>query len=158
MLGDFMESGAVGTPQDMYYSPSTNGFYAQSIHGDFMPDDVRTIDYGAYLSLFEEQGRSGKRIMPDDSGNPVLMAQEPPTLDQRKASALSWRANQLTETDGLVARHRDELEIGETTLDIVQYQAVQMYRKALRDWPQTEHFPDSEHRPTPPTWLTTQTQ
>lgn len=142
--------------ESMYYSPSVNGFYVQSIHGASMPDDVRPIDYETYLSLFEGQSRSGKRIMPDDSGNPVLMAQEPPTLDQRKASALSWRANQLAETDGLVARHRDELEIGETTLDVAQYQAVQMYRKALRDWPQTEHFPDSEQRPTPPTWLTTQ--
>lgn len=142
--------------EQMYYSSSVNGFYAQSIHGDSMPKDVRPIDYEAYLSLLEEQGRSGKRIMPNDQGDPVLMDQEPPTLNQRRASALSWRANQLAETDGLVARHRDELERGETTLSLAQYQALQTYRKALRDWPQSEYFPGAEFQPPPPSWLTNQ--
>lgn len=150
--------GSQSTPsiafERMYYSSSVNGFYAQSIHGDSMPKDVRPIDYETYLLLLEEQGRSGKRIMPNDEGDPVLMNQEPPTLDQRKASALSWRANTLAATDGLVARHRDELEMGETTLSLAQYQTLQTYRKALRDWPQSERFPGTEFQPQPPPWLT----
>lgn len=142
--------------EQMYYSSSVNGFYAQSIHGGSMPEDVRPIDYGVYRSLLEEQGRSGQRIMPNDQGDPVLMDQEPPTLDQRRASALSWRVNKLAETDGLVARHRDELDMGETTLSLAQYQELQTYRKALRDWPQAERFPGAEFKPVPPPWLTNQ--
>ena len=59
----------------------------------------------------------------------------------------------LVDTDALVARHRDELEVGTTTLNAEQYQALQAYRRQLRDWPESGEFPLAEHRPTAPDWL-----
>ncbi|PXB70474.1 phage tail protein, partial [Pseudomonas aeruginosa] len=50
-------------------------------------------------------------------------------------------------------RHRDEIEDGATTLTDEQYQTLQTYRRALRDWPESERFPQSEYRPAQPEWL-----
>lgn len=77
----------------------------------------------------------------------------PPTAEELAAFERSWRDNQLGETDALVARHRDELEIGPTTLSGDQYQELQAYRRALRDWPGAERFPQSDNRPLQPEWL-----
>lgn len=70
-----------------------------------------------------------------------------------------WRNQVLAATEWLVTRHRDEQELDrETTLTAEQYAQLLAYRQDLRDWPQAPEFPDGQQRPSPPTWLTEQTQ
>nr|ALI59001.1 hypothetical protein CCBH4851_00298 [Pseudomonas aeruginosa] len=77
----------------------------------------------------------------------------PPSVEALAAVERAWRDRQLDDTDALVARHRDEIEDGATTLTDEQYQTLQTYRRALRDWPESELFPQSEYRPARPEWL-----
>lgn len=70
------------------------------------------------------------------------------------ATERAWRGARLNATDALVQRHRDEIEDGAaTTLSSEQYQQLQAYRRALREWPESPDFPASEKRPAPPAWL-----
>ena len=66
----------------------------------------------------------------------------------------AWRDGQL---DGLVwlrDRHRDQLEIGvTTTLMPEQFAELLVFMQALRDWPQSEAFPDTSARPVAPVFL-----
>jgi hypothetical protein len=89
----------------------------------------------------------------------VLADPPPPSNEELSAIERVWRDQQLSETDGVVARHRDELEEGiATTLSTDQYTEVQTYRRALRNWPEAGEFPLSEHRPPAPLWLAEQLQ
>lgn len=75
-------------------------------------------------------------------------------LERRAALGREWRDMEIRRTDDLVIRHRDELELEKkTTLDVEQYQVMQSYRSALREWPQSPAFPSSERRPVAPDWL-----
>ncbi|WP_241526830.1 MULTISPECIES: phage tail assembly chaperone [unclassified Pseudomonas] len=44
------------------------------------------------------------------------------------------------------------------TLSVEQFQELLTYIQALRDWPQSKAFPDTDHRPNPPPWLAEQTR
>ena len=67
--------------------------------------------------------------------------------------------SELSLSDGVVSRHRDEVESGlSTTLTAEQYTALQAYRRQLRDWPQGAEFPLVDHRPIAPPWLAEQSQ
>lgn len=137
----------------IYYSKSTGGFYDPA-ENSVIPADTLEISDEAHLILLEGQAQ-GKWISADKDGYPVLV--DPPPLSQKvlEANERDWRAQQLTLTDGVVTRHRDELEEGsETTLTPAQYTELQVYRRSLRTWPEAGEFPLTEHRPTAPTWLT----
>jgi len=81
-------------------------------------------------------------------GYPILV--DPPSLSE-EALILGervWRDAQLAATDGIVSRHRDELEAGGgTTLAAAEYESLQTYRRDLRNWPATEKFPELAERP-----------
>jgi len=92
-------------------------------------------------------------------GRPELQDPPQPTADELAAIERAWRDNQLSLTDGVVTRHRDELEDGsETTLTATQYTELQTYRRLLRGWPESGEFPLKEHRPVAPAWLEIQVQ
>ncbi len=55
----------------MRYSPSTNGFYADEIDYQNLPDDIITISDELYQSLMKGQ-TEGKEISSDEDGNPIL--------------------------------------------------------------------------------------
>ena len=142
----------------MYYSKTTGGFYTSSIHGENMPGDVVEISEEVHTALLAGESL-GRRISTDKKGLPVLV--DPPPLTPELAAAIEreWRAGQLMVTDGMVVRHRDELEEGtDTTLTSAQYAELQAYRRALRHWPEAGEFPLIEHRPSAPEWLSTLTQ
>ncbi|WP_244868181.1 phage tail assembly chaperone [Pseudomonas sp. Eqa60] len=83
----------------------------------------------------------------------------PLELDTEALSSIErlWRDEKLRETDQVVTRHRDEIELStETTLTSGQYQELQTYRAFLRKWPESGEFPDKSHRPAAPTWLESQ--
>ncbi|KOY03036.1 phage tail protein [Pseudomonas nunensis] len=101
----------------------------------------------------------GKVIAPDDSGYPILIDPPPVSAVEQARVERAWRDAQLAPTDGMVSRHRDELEAGiATTLAAEQYAELQIYRRELRNWPQGAEFPLVEHRPVAPNWLSGQLQ
>ncbi|WP_426206218.1 hypothetical protein [Pseudomonas sp. TWP3-1] len=66
----------------------------------------------------------------------------------------SWRTVQLAESDWLVTRHRDELDVGsQTALSSKQFSRLQAWRQALRDWPGAGDTLDTGSRPQSPKWL-----
>ncbi|AVU74409.1 MULTISPECIES: phage tail assembly chaperone [Pseudomonas] len=139
----------------LLFSPSTCGAYVPGINVSDIPDDVIEIPRAYWLSLLQQLAISPKRVSANpDNGYPVLV--DPPALTSAQASEneYAWRNAQLTTTDRLIARDRDEMDDGGgTTLDQTQYTQLQAYRRALRDWPQDEHFPATEYRPVAPSWL-----
>ncbi|MEB3437900.1 phage tail assembly chaperone [Pseudomonas sp. A2] len=98
--------------------------------------------------------QSGLIIQSDDHGFPVA-GPAPKASEVRLAERERlWRDSALAQTDALVQRHRDEVEAGgDTTLTSDQYQELQAYRLALRDWPENEAFPSKLDRPAAPAWL-----
>ena len=141
----------------MFASKTTRGFYDPSIHTT-MPDDAVEMPEGLHADLLAGQSE-GKVIAWGDDGYPVLVDPPPPSLEVCAAIEREWRDGQLAATDGVVSRHRDELEEGqETTLTPTQYTELQAYRRALRNWPEAGEFPLIEHRPPAPPWLADQLQ
>lgn len=141
----------------MFSSKSTRGFYDSSIH-DSMPDDVVEISTEFHAELLTGQS-VGKVIFWGDDGYPILIDPPPPSADELAAQERQWRDRQLSLSDGVVTRHRDELEEGvEPTLTAAQYTELQAYRRQLRNWPEAGEFPLVDHRPVAPPWLAEQAQ
>ena len=70
-----------------------------------------------------------------------------------------WRDAELLAVVWLRDRHRDQMDLGvETILTPEQFAELLAYMQALRDWPQSETFPNSEHRPVAPPWIADQSQ
>ncbi|WP_256815681.1 MULTISPECIES: phage tail assembly chaperone [Pseudomonas] len=66
----------------------------------------------------------------------------------------AWRDAELADLVWLRDRHRDQLEIGApTTLTPEQFTELLVFMQALRDWPQSEAFPDASARPVAPAFL-----
>ena len=139
----------------MFASKSTCGFYDELTTA---PNDVVEISSENHAELLAGQSE-GKVIAWGDDGYPVLVDPLPPSLEVCAAIEREWRDGRLAATDGVVSRHRDELEEGqETTLTPTQYTELQAYRRALRNWPEAGEFPLIEHRLPAPPWLADQLQ
>ncbi|POD72283.1 hypothetical protein [Pseudomonas syringae] len=137
----------------IYYSAATGGFYDSS-ENLYIPKDAFPISNERHTELLDGPA-SGLRIAADINGLPILLDPLPLSLKAEILKERSWRNAQLATTDGLVNRHRDELEGGLlTTLADAQYIELQTYRRELREWPESDEFPKSERRPTVPVWLT----
>jgi hypothetical protein len=137
----------------MFYSASTGGFYSREIHGENMPSDAMEITAVKHAELLAGQV-AGRVIAGNEEGYPVLVDLPPPPPEMLVAIERHWRDERLLESDGVVSRHRDELEEGSaSTLSVEQYAELQTFRRALRDWPQMGEFPLTDHRPPPPLWL-----
>ncbi|WIE52399.1 phage tail assembly chaperone [Pseudomonas sp. GM17] len=138
----------------VFYSAMTGGFYHSP---DGIPPDAVEISDDEYKSLLD--GQANKLLVANAEGHPVLIDPPPRSPESYARAEREWRDDQLTETDGVVSRHRDELEAGgETTLTPPQYSELQAYRRALRGWPESGEFPLIDHRPTAPPWLAEQIQ
>ena len=137
------------------FSPATGYFYDDQINS-FIPLDSREISDDLHRALLAGQS-DGRRIVSDENGFPALIDPPPVAPEVLAGIERKWRDDVLAATDGLISRHRDELEEGvPTTLTADQYAELQAYRRALRGWPQGGGFPLIEHRPTAPTWLAEQ--
>jgi len=141
----------------MFSSQQTRGFYDPAIHSAMPPDAVEiSAKYHAELMAGQSDGML---IEWGSDGLPVLIEPQLPSHDELAAVERMWRDAQLTMTDPLVSRHRDEIEAGgSTSITTEQYAELQTYRRLLRDWPQGSQFPLVEHRPIAPPSLAEQTQ
>lgn len=137
----------------MFYSKSTGGFYVREVHGHNMPSDVVEITEQEHADLLEGQAL-GKVIVADSAGRPVLQS---PPFEQLANIERDWRDEELTARQWLRDRHRDEQDLGRaTTLTEEQFVELLGYLQALRDWPQSEAFPDVTYRPVAPDWIAEQ--
>lgn len=97
----------------------------------------------------------------DAEGLPILIdsPEAELTADALAVNERAWRDAEVSSTEWLVARHRDEQDMQlTTTLTAEQFAELLVYRQALRDWPQSESFPDTAQRPVAPPWIAEQTQ
>jgi hypothetical protein len=83
----------------MYYSPSTNGFYIEEVHGTNMPDDVVELSDSMHTTLLEGQNE-GKRILPGPDGRPILTdtppaSPEPVLTPEEKLAVLGLTKDDL---------------------------------------------------------------
>ncbi|CAI8907045.1 Phage tail protein [Pseudomonas chlororaphis] len=141
----------------VFFSPSTGFFYDDQVC-ESIPHDVIEFSATERDALLSAQGHGRYvGILPD--GRPGLIDSPPQSPEQLAEVERFWRFRQLSTTDGVVTRHRDELEDGvTTTLTPEQYTELQAYRRALRDWPENGEFPLAEHRPVAPPWLADELQ
>ncbi|WP_282410695.1 phage tail protein [Pseudomonas sp. PS02303] len=138
----------------VFYSPGTGYFYDDRV-STFIPEDAHEFAAEERDALLA-QVSNGRRLVCGPDGLPVLMDAFAQSPDELAEIERYWRSVQLTTTDGIVTRHRDEVEEGSpTTLTLEQYAELQAYRRLLRNWPEAGEFPLSEHRPSVPEWLST---
>jgi len=139
-----------------YFSPSTTAFFRSDIHG-YPGDDYCTLEGDAvevsaelYEKMLDVRERGG-RVVPGAGGIPKSAPPVALTEDERETKERVWRDAELQASDGVVTRHRDQLDVGSpTTLTAAQYGALQEYRARLRDWPEHKEFPDPSSRPIAP--------
>lgn len=139
------------------YSKTTGNCYLVDGPAPPPPDAVPISDE-RFLAVIAEPA-PGKVRGHDAEGLPILI--DPPvhvlTVDELAAAERLWRDGQVSTTEWLVTRHRDELDMQQaTTLTAEQFTALLTYRQALRDWPQSEAFPDTQQRPIAPAWIAEQ--
>jgi hypothetical protein len=121
-----------------------------------VPDGVDAIALSDldYAMLLAGQA-AGRRMALDAAHAPTLVDAPAPVLtaEQRARQLRGARDTALRVTDGIVARHQDEVLLARgTTLDTGQFAALLAYRAALRDLPAAANWPDLD-LPAPPAWL-----
>lgn len=80
-------------------------------------------------------------------------------LKRNEQAERDWRNAELERVKWLRERHRDEQDIGRRlTLTVEQFSELLDYLQQLRDWPQSEQFPEVKHRPVAPPWIAEQAQ
>ncbi|WP_236721967.1 phage tail protein [Pseudomonas frederiksbergensis] len=133
------------------------GFYDDDVH-ETLPEDALKITLERHSELLV--GQSGGQLIDFSPENGPVLIDPPPASPEALATIeRQWRDARLLESDGVVSRHRDELEGGgTTTLTLEQYTELQAYRSGLRNWPEAGEFPLIDHRPPPPLWLGGQLQ
>ncbi|NMY01454.1 phage tail protein [Pseudomonas sp. WS 5059] len=115
--------------------------------------ELRDLPQDKYLELLVAQSQ-GKVIQANSKGEPVAVDPPLPNNDEMARRERLWCEREVRGTDSMVVLYRDELEAGRTTtLNREQYQELQAYRFALRDWPADANFPSKENRPATPGWL-----
>ena len=142
----------------IYYSAQDCGFLFLSERPAYdaagtWPEDALEVTAEDWQAFGQTAPPPGMRRGSDDRGRPAWITPEV-TPEDAQQQERAWRDRQLSATDSLVTRHRDELEADRpTTLTAEQYQELQRYRLDLRDWPGSGLFPAAGGRPTPPAWL-----
>lgn len=136
------------TPPRLYYSASNRGFYHNAVHV-VIPTDVVEVSKEEWERLLVAQN-SGMEIVPDADGNPIAV--DPESKPEEKAVRMrTLRDRLLAGTDGLVARHRDEVESEETpTLSPKVFSSLQSWRRALRQVTRDPQWPYVDIPPRPP--------
>nr|DAX75259.1 MAG TPA: tail fiber assembly protein [Caudoviricetes sp.] len=70
-----------------FYDKATNGFYIEGLHE--IPADATEIDEESYRNLLEGQA-TGKQIIANKQGNPVLVDPQPSAAHELNLETLQW--------------------------------------------------------------------
>ncbi|MDT3418803.1 hypothetical protein QF008_000534 [Pseudomonas protegens] len=139
-----------------FYSPSTQTTYLYGFHAS-IPEDAVEMSEALYQSVIGNPA-IGKIRAHDEHGVPYLVDAPLPVTDLSMRER-AWRDNELSSVKWFRERHRDQLEIeAPTSIDGKQFKELLIYMQSLRDWPQSPHFPQTEHRPAAPFWIAEQTR
>ena len=134
-----------------FYSPETGSTYIKGVHD--IPAEAIPISEKLFLSVIASPA-PGKVRSHDESGLPCLIDPLPLSTEELASQERQWRDGELKKVVWLRDRHRDQLDIGAaTTLIAEQFAELLVFMQALRDWPQSEAFPDKSARPLPPVFL-----
>ncbi|MFV3383130.1 phage tail assembly chaperone [Pseudomonas sp. NY15354] len=140
-----------------FYSRTTGCTYLEGINAK-MPADAVRISEERFMAVIGNPPLDKVRGH-DADGLPVLIDPPPPSPADLAEDERRWRDSALSPLVWLRDRHRDQLEIGAaTTLTPEQFAELLGYMQQLRDWPQSEAFPDSAQRPVAPPWIADQAQ
>lgn len=135
-----------------YYSKTTQTTYVSGLHAE-MPADAVEISDKRHKEVLVNPA-AGKVRGHDAKGLPILVDALPLAADEPSAQERFWRDSEIYRVKWLRERHRDQLEIGEsTTLTPAQFDELLSYVQRLRDWPQSPAFPATSERPALPEWL-----
>ncbi len=135
----------------IFFCVETCGFYLPGMQ----PVGLTCVEIsGEAHEELRAKNATGKIIAVGADGLPVAIEPPPPNEEQVAAGERAWRDVQLSQAAVLRDRHRDQVEIGaETALSSEQFTELLVYMQALRDWPQSLEFPNSEDRPHAPAWI-----
>ena len=113
------------------------------------------VSEGIQIEIGAPIGELRQEIAPlPVTSDPVITPETVPDEQEPLVEARLWRQSSLSATEWWVTRHRDEQALGRgTTLKAQQYLELLEYRQALRDWPETSHFPLLDFRPGSPRWM-----
>jgi len=115
---------------DMFFSPSTGGFYSSMLHAGFIPEDAVPITYERHQALLAGQA-AGQEIAAGEDGAPVLRAPVHPPMTADEARA---------QRDRLLSAC-DWTQIADSPLGTQARADWAAYRRALRDVPGQDGFP-----------------
>lgn len=118
-----------------------------------MPSDVVEVSQEVFEAMTEARSQ-GMRLIADGDGQPVAVERLAPTTAELAENERLWRDRELSSTEWLVARHRDEKDMGQvTSISLDEFSELLSYRNRLREWPNEATFPDESKRPQKPEWL-----
>lgn len=136
-----------------FFCAATLGLYPGGPYGAAVGKECIELSEAEYRAL------AGHALAIGPDGRPVLASSLPPTAEQLEDAERAWRDGELSRSEWLIARHRDEVDMGQpTTLTAEQYGELLAWRQLLRDWPAAPAFPDAAGRPAAPEWLASMTE
>lgn len=126
--------------KNMYYSPSTGGFYSVEVHGDAIPDDSVEISDTAYQGLMNGQCL-GQMIVAGSDGRPLLQ-EVVLSVDQIRAANGARQSALLAQAASAIAPLQDAVDIGMATeAEHAMLLAWKRYRVALNRIDQKSGYP-----------------
>lgn len=141
----------------IFYSEKVNGFFDDKFKDAYetagsWPEDAIEVSAETHQEFGINQPPDGKQRC--FSRGKFKWVKEVISLENMKVSANLWRTAMLNKTDGIVARHRDQIDMEEdTTLTGAEFKELLQFRKSIRDWPDEKTYPKT--RPSTPTSITT---
>ena len=143
----------------VYFSPSTTTFFRTDTHGVpgtegcLMPSDVVKVSLVVFEAMVKARSQ-GQRVIAEFNGQPTVAEPLPPSSEELADQERLWRDRELSRTEWLVTRHRDEKDMGKvTSISLDEFSELLSYRDLLREWPNKSAFPDVSKRPQSPEWL-----
>ncbi|WPJ20652.1 tail fiber assembly protein [Pseudomonas phage vB_PF_Y1-MI] len=140
----------------IFYSEKVNAFFDDNFKEAYekansWPEDAVEVSSEIHQEFGIDQPPEGKQRC--FSRGKFKWVREVISLEDMKVSANLWRMSMLEKTDGIVSRHRDQLDMEEdTTLSGEEFKELLQFRKALRDWPDHRTYPKT--RPSVPVSIT----
>jgi hypothetical protein len=113
---------------NIFFSPSTGGFYLADLHGQAIPTDAVEISRDEHRALLDGQS-AGMRIVAGEDGNPSLQEPEPEVMTLEEFRRKRTRALALSDWT--------QRDLGDVEISAEDKAAWAAWRQLLRNWPET---------------------